>query len=200
MTINRRASFLVAIGAATSLVITGCGTDEVSLTNGNNAENTVQEDSADEATANSVAFVDGYIREKAADNDMTAVFGSIVNNTDDDLVLESFEIEGLAEGTVFELHEVADGVMRPVDGGFDVPADSEAELEPGSLHLMVMNNDEALEPGEEFTLVLRFDDGSELTVTVPVRVQPSGEEDYGDIHELGEDHGENGDEADGETS
>lgn len=193
MTINRKATFLVAIGAATSLVIAGCGTDEVSTSNGNNVENTIQEESADEATANSVAFVDGYIREKSADSDMTAVFGTIVNNTDDDLVLESFDIERLAEGTVFELHEVADGVMRPVDGGFEIPADSEAELEPGSLHLMVMNNDEALEPGEEFTLVLQFNDGSELTVTIPVRVQPSGDEDYGDLH----DHDG---EADGETS
>lgn len=198
MSLHRCTRILAATGAAAALALAGCSTDD-------GAEDAAGATEATTATATSageseeaaagVTLEDGYIKEKPADKPMTAIFGTLVNNTDADVEVTGFRVEGLAEGTVFEQHEVADGVMRKIDGGHTIPAGGSHELVPGGDHLMIMNNDEALEPGAEYTVVIELSDGSELTIDLPVRVQPSGEENYGDIeghegYEEGMDHGD----------
>lgn len=168
-----------AIAVASVLALAGCANDNGNSTNANN-QVTSPETTADEQSR-TVTLEDAYIREKAADSDMTAIFGTIVNDTDTDLNLIGFSVEGLDDSSSFELHEVVDGMMREIDGGYTIAADSEHALEPGADHLMIMNNNQDIEAGTDYSVTLIFADGTETTAIVPVRVQPSGEEDYADM-------------------
>ncbi|MEX0731048.1 MAG: copper chaperone PCu(A)C [Aquisalimonadaceae bacterium] len=51
-----------------------------------------------------------------------------------------------------------------------IPAGGEVSLEPGGYHVMLMNrNVDQLASGDSVPLMLRFDDGTEIEVTAPVR-------------------------------
>ncbi len=70
-----------------------------------------------------------------------------------------------------EIHRsfTQDGMMRmePVDR-LEIKADTNVNLEPGGLHLMMMMPKEATSPGDQITIHLELDDGSaqDLTMTV----------------------------------
>jgi copper(I)-binding protein len=70
------------------------------------------------------------------------------------------------------LHDVVeeDGVakMRSTEE-VEIPAGQRVELAPKGRHLMLMGLDAPLVAGQTFTLVLRFADSAEQTVTVTVR-------------------------------
>lgn len=72
-----------------------------------------------------------------------------------------------------ELHETYDdnGVMkmRPVPGGFEVPAKGRLELKPGGKHLMFVGLASPLEEGKEVEITLVFEKAGEMTVKAPIR-------------------------------
>lgn len=180
MKLNRTATALIASFAALTLALAGCSSDD------NTAAEVTESaiSAATEATSEmeksdaAVQLVDPYIKEKPADKSMTAVFGTLTNNTDKDIKVSSFKLEGLKESTKFEQHDTKDGKMFEVPEGLTIPANGELVLEPGSTHLMIMNNDEAMDVGAEYKLVIELSDGSSITQDVEVRVQPAGEEEY----------------------
>ncbi|MFD5867062.1 copper chaperone PCu(A)C [Corynebacterium sp. NPDC060344] len=178
MKLHRTTKALVAGSAAIALVLAGCSADDSADTTAANGSATTSADSTEAEASSAVTFEESYIKEKPADKEMTGIFGVLKNHTDEDLDLVSFRIEGLAEGTSFEQHTVTDGKMVEVEGGHSIPAGGEHEMAPGADHLMIMDNGEAMEQGEQYTLVLEFSDGSTLTQDIEVRVQPAGEEDY----------------------
>lgn len=180
--ITNRRTRVVAIAGAAALALAGCSSDDaddvVNEATSAGASATSEAKDAVDGEEQPVTLEDGYIKEKPSDKDMTAVFGTLVNHTDEDIEITDFHVEGLSDDTVYEQHEVVDGVMREIKGGHLIPANGTHELLPGGDHLMIMNNFEDLAPGAEYTLVINFNDGSELSVEIPVRVQPAGEEEY----------------------
>lgn len=100
--------------------------------------------------------------------DRGAVFFTVVNNgdTDDALVAANADIAGRTE-----LHEtiMQDGqaMMQPVDQ-INVPAGGEAVLEPGGLHVMLLDLPEPLEVGQTFPVTLTFENAGEVELTVEV--------------------------------
>ena len=58
--------------------------------------------------------------------------------------------------------------MRRVEG-LQVPAGGEVALKPGGAHLMLLELRQPLRDGDEVELVLRFGDGTERRIQVPVR-------------------------------
>ena len=178
MKLHRTTKALVAGSAAIALVLAGCSTDDSADATASSAATTTAADGSEAESSAAVTFEDAYIKEKPADKVMTGIFGVLKNNTDEDIDLTDFSIEGLPEGTRFEQHATEDGKMFKIEGGHTIPAGGEFELAPGGAHLMIMDNDEAMEQGQEFTVVFEFSDGSTLTQDVEVRVQPAGEEDY----------------------
>lgn len=177
MKLNRTATAVVAGSAALVLALTGCGSDG----NGDATATSTSSAAADasaEATAEGVTLTEAYIKEKPADKGMTGIFGILTNNTDEDIKITEFRVEGLAADTVFEQHDTADGQMFMVPEGLTIPANGTLELAPGGKHLMIMNNMEELASGDDYTLVIELSDGSTITQDIDVRVQPAGEEDY----------------------
>ena len=119
---------------------------------------------------------------KAAESGMTAVFGTLVNDAAEPVTVVS---ASCAAADRMELHETAmddsgQMVMREVDGGFVVPAGGQRELAPGSDHLMLLGIVDPIEPGEDLTITLDLDDGSQLTFSASARSFSGAEETYDD--------------------
>jgi periplasmic copper chaperone A len=71
-----------------------------------------------------------------------------------------------------ELHETIDdnGVMkmRPVPGGYEVPANGKLELKPNGKHLMFMGLSAPLKAGEELEITLTFEKAGDVTIKAPI--------------------------------
>ena len=174
---TRKINALAATVFAATFALAGCSSDGDS---GSNGDTTASETSNSEQDSSTLVLADGYCRAKAEDSDMTACFGTLKNSSEDDITVDSFTAPDL-EGASTELHEVVDGQMREKKGGFTIPAGGSQELMPGGEHLMVMNYPDPIEAGDTLNFVLSLNDGTEITTDFPVREQPSGDEDYGDL-------------------
>ena len=112
---------------------------------------------------------------KTADEGMTAAFGTVKNSADRDITITAARSDA---ASAVELHEVVDDVMRPVEGGFTVPAGGSLMLEPGGYHLMFMGIHQSIIAGDEVTVTLTLSDGSELEFTAVAKDFAGANEDY----------------------
>lgn len=197
MKLSRTTTALIAGSSALVLVLAGCSSDDVDGAANSAASASSEATSAMSMNDDTFDFEDGYIKEKAADSMMTGIFGTITNSTDADVTITSFRIEGLDADTSFEQHDTKDGKMFEVEGGLTVPAGGKLELVPGGTHLMIMNNKQAMEPGQEYKLVIEFSDGTTIDEDIEVRPQAAGEENYGEDGELENPAHMGGDDHDG---
>lgn len=157
---------LVAVTAA-ALALAGC-----SPTN----ENAAEESSGD------VTFTDGVVRAKGTDKEMTGIFGTFHNGTDEDVTVTGFTAD--VEGT-YEIHEVVDGVMQEKEGGITIPAGGSHEMAPGGDHLMILDHPAEIPAGDVVDLTIELGNGETLEVEdVAVRTMNPGDEDYGEDGEL----------------
>ncbi len=73
---------------------------------------------------------------------------------------------------IVELHNHINenGVMKMRQvSGIDVKAGGQAELRPGSYHIMLIDLQHALKEGDSIPITLGFDDGSSIRLDAPVR-------------------------------
>ena len=166
---------LAALALAAPLLLVGCsGATADSATEGAAAGSQTTE--TGEGAESTVTLTDGWA--KAGDG-MTGVFGTLDNNGDADITLES--VESPSAGMI-ELHETVtsggSSTMREVDGGFTIPAGGTFELAPGGNHIMFMDMPEALLAGDEVPLTLAFDNGSTLEISVLVKDFSGAQENY----------------------
>ena len=111
---------------------------------------------------------------------MTAVYGTITNNSGEDVVL----VGGATEvAGVVEVHEMAmiDGEMKmqELDGGLVIPAGQSVVLEPGGNHLMLMMLKDDVLAGEMIEVVFDFDGADDLTLKdVMAKPAEGGDEEY----------------------
>lgn len=123
--------------------------------------------------ADSLTITDAWA--KAADSGMTAAFGEVTNSSTSDITIV---LATSPSTSMVELHEVVDEVMRPVEGGFVIPAGETLTLEPGGYHLMFMDVIAPIVAGDEVTVTLTLDDGSELTFTAVAKDFAGANEEY----------------------
>ncbi|MFM1951393.1 MAG: hypothetical protein RJA33_187 [Actinomycetota bacterium] len=107
---------------------------------------------------------------------MTGSFMTITNNGSEDVTLEggSSPIAGIVE-----IHEVINGMMVPMEGGLVIPAGESIKLRMGGYHVMLLELTNEIKAGEETEVALRFSDGSEQTITAPVKDIAMDDEVYG---------------------
>ncbi|GAB3077088.1 copper chaperone PCu(A)C [Nocardioides zeae] len=202
----RARTALVGGAAAVALLLSACGSDSSDDATGSSADASDTSDATDgtDAEAAALSVTDPWI--KATDDDMTAMFGTIVNDTDADITVVGASSD--AAGTV-ELHEVVTGdggamVMQPKEGGFTVPAGGTHELEAGGDHVMLMDLTGPLEAGQDVTVTLELADGSTQDVTAVVKPFTGADEEYAGGMDMGDedmehgdtDHGDHGDHDD----
>lgn len=128
-----------------------------------------------EATVGDITVTDAWVRQPAEGQTTSAAYGTITNNGDTDITLVGGSVPF---GATVEIHETLmddSGTMQMQEreDGFVIAAGATFELEPGGPHMMMLDIDPADFVGEvEVTMIevtMIFDDGTELTVTAPVR-------------------------------
>jgi copper(I)-binding protein len=123
-----------------------------------------------EATEGDISVSDVWVRQPAEGQTRSAAYGVIANNGDADITLVGGTVS--IDATV-EIHETLmgdDGAMQMQEReeGFVIPAGGMFVLEPGGPHIMMLDIDPADFTGD-IDVTMIFDDGTELTVTAPVR-------------------------------
>ena len=174
-----------ALGAVLlTLALGACGSDS----SGDAASDSGSAPGSMPTQASSLAMTDPWV--KAADSGMTAAFGTLVNNGSSDIVVTAATSDITS---TMELHETVqndDGTMamQPKEGGFTIPAGGEHELAPGGDHLMIMDLDRALKPGEMVIIELTLEDGSTTEIDATVKTFPGADEEYqnGDMGDMGD--------------
>ena len=105
----------------------------------------------------------------AMDGALGAAYMEIQNSGPADKLIK-VESDGIAS---VELHtmEMKDGVMlmRPVEGGVDIPANGTQSLKPGGFHVMLIGVTKTYKPGDKLPLKLTFEKAGTLDVQAEVR-------------------------------
>jgi copper(I)-binding protein len=116
-----------------------------------------------------VVIDNAYVRGVPPGQPNSAAFMQIVNNGSTGHALVS---GGSSAAQVVELHThtMEGGMMRMRQvEKIDLPVGESVSLQPGGLHVMLIGLKQKLVPGETVDLTLNFEDGSEVTLKVPVR-------------------------------
>lgn len=120
------------------------------------------------AKVGSIEILNPWVRPAGADEN-TGAFMVIKNTGDQADKLVKAEFSG---GMMTEIHEtkMVDNVMKmaPVDG-VDIPAKGQAELKPGSFHVMVMGLMKEIKVGDKVEITLTFEKAGTVTVAAEVR-------------------------------
>ena len=114
---------------ALSFGLAACSVDEDSDKNGSQSAATTTTSSSASSTdkaSGDVSLDQGYVKSKTPDKAMTAIFGTLKNNTDKEKVLESVSSSDVKGN--FELHTVVDGKMVEQKEGFKLPANGTLEM------------------------------------------------------------------------
>ncbi|WP_062357509.1 copper chaperone PCu(A)C [Herbidospora yilanensis] len=171
---SRIASSLLALATAAALV--SCGSSGTPTAAAPVASAPAETTPAAPAAA-ALSITDPWV--KTAKEGMTAAFGTLVNNSGADITV----VSGTSPlSPMIELHEVVDKdgkmVMRPKQGGFVVPAGGSHELAPGGDHIMIMDAEQAVEPGAEIPFTLTLADGGTFEFTAIGKDFAGAKEDY----------------------
>lgn len=120
------------------------------------------------AAADAVAVHNPYVRQAPPGVQATAAFMVLQNDGGKDAkVLKADSPAALV--TEMHQHSNAGGVMkmRPV-AAIDIKAHGSATLQPGGLHLMLIDLKAPLQAGQTVPITLHFDDGSSKEVVATV--------------------------------
>lgn len=153
------AVLLIAIAGllAVALAAAACGDDDDGDDGNGDATPTP---ASEEITAGDLT-IEGPFARGALDNG--AVFFTITNNgaEDDTLISASSNVSDTTE-----LHETvtegAESAMRPVEG-IDIPAGGTTVLEPGGLHVMLLDLSQELNLEDQVEVTLAFEKAGEVT-------------------------------------
>ncbi|GIJ76149.1 hypothetical protein SAMN05443287_10647 [Micromonospora phaseoli] len=165
-------------GVVLAVSVAGCGSSDDATTAAPSPSASAP--ASPSAEAGVLGIQDPWV--KAADEGMTAAFGTLVNSSAADVTITG------ASTTVspMELHEMAmkDGkmVMQAKAGGVVIKAGSEHKLEPGGDHLMLMNLAQPVRAGDELTFTLTFADGRTQTFTAVAKPFTGAQESYAPGH------------------
>jgi copper(I)-binding protein len=170
-----------------AFALAGCSSEDEARAIDSTSTTTSASPSAAPSTpaAEQVSVEDPWVRATTdtADPSMSAAFMVLDNDSDATVTVTGARSE--VAGTV-EIHEMAvvDGqmVMRRSEGGIVLAPRQGQVLQPGGLHVMLMDLQRELAPGDEVGLTLLLDDGSEVTLDAPVKAFV---EEEGHYHEPG---------------
>ena len=125
---------------------------------------------AAQTAADAVEPVDAYVRAVPPVSQTSAAFMTLKNTGGEAHAVVAARSPA---AQIVELHTPImgdDGMhrMRDVEK-IEIPAGGEAALQPGGLHVRLINLNGPLEPGNSVDLTLVYDDGSEDTLTAPIK-------------------------------
>jgi copper(I)-binding protein len=119
--------------------------------------------------AGDIGVADAWIREAPPHAAALAGYLSLSNASAVPVTLDS--ISSADFGSI-EIHrsEMHEGMMHMrKESGLRIEAGSSLALEPGGVHLMLLDGRRALRAGDVVVLRLRFSDGEDIAIDAPVR-------------------------------
>lgn len=165
---NSYSAFSVLTAAA--LLLTGCG-------QGSTTAGPSETVSASQSTV-ALTVTDPWV--KAAEDGMSAAFGTMTNTSDKDVTIMSASTPA---SPMVELHETVMGSngtmqMQEKQGGFVIPAKGKLVLEPGANHIMLMGLTKPVKAGDDISFALKLKDGSTVTFTAQGKDFVGANENY----------------------
>lgn len=111
-----------------------------------------------------------HIRAVPAGQLNSAAFMMLKNNSAEDRLLVSAH-SNISKAVELHTHKKEGGMMRMrrVDS-IGIKAGGKTVLQPGGLHIMFIGLKHGLKAGEKVALKLKFDNGSEVELNVPVKM------------------------------
>jgi len=131
-----------------------------------------------ENPAQSVLIANAWIRSSEATakaGGMTGVFGTFTNKTDHTVTITGGNTD---ISMMVQTHEVVGGSMQMKHGGIQIPAGKSVTLEPGGLHIMLMNLAKPILAGDKVSFTFNFEGASSQTLTLTAKVSSGGDEKY----------------------
>ncbi|MEN9731192.1 MAG: hypothetical protein RL488_502 [Actinomycetota bacterium] len=129
------------------------------------------------STNNDLVITDAWVRSSEYSDHvggMTGIFAKLTNNTDHDITL----VGGSTDiAPMVQTHEVVDGMMQEKKGGIVVAAGETVTLEPGGLHIMLMDLKKPILSGDKITFTFKTDHG-EQTLELTAKASAGGDENY----------------------
>ena len=131
-------------------------------------------------SAEQLEISDSWVRssDMSVSGGMTGMFMEITNPTSGEITL----IGGSSDSGMVEIHETvmgADGMqMQEINGGIEIPAGGTVVLQPGGLHVMIMNLNSDVVAGDEVSVDLEFDGHPNVSVTATAKPSEAGDEEY----------------------
>ena len=152
----------IALSAISSVALTGCA--DSTLNSGEHSHQLTIE--------NAWVRASEYSDHKGG---MTGVFATISNGSDHDVIL----IGGSTDiADMVQTHEVVGGMMQETENGITIPAGGSVTLEPGGLHVMLINLKKPILAGDKVNFTFAVDDGSEQEFELTAKVSDGGDEEY----------------------
>lgn len=126
----------------------------------------------------SITITDPWVRSSeysATAGGMTGIFAKITNTTNHDVTLIGGETDA---AMMVQTHEVVDGMMQEKKGGIVIKAGETVTLEPGGLHVMLMNLTNPIVAGDQVKFTFKFDGADPQTFTLTAKPSSGGDETY----------------------
>jgi len=118
--------------------------------------------------ASEVVIVGGYAREMPPGVVNSAVYLTIKNTSNEDVVLVNVSSERAAQVMIHQNTLQGDMMrMRPVEQ-IEIAAHDQFDFTPGGHHLMIMGLTKPLQAGQELDLLFQFKAGQGVEIMVPV--------------------------------
>lgn len=106
---------------------------------------------------------------------MTGVFAKITNRGDKTITL----VGGSTDAAMMvQTHEVVDGQMQEKKGGIEIHVGQTVTLQPGGLHIMLMNLTKPIVVGDKIEYTFKFEGADSQTVTLTAKESEGGDETY----------------------
>jgi copper(I)-binding protein len=77
-----------------------------------------------------------------------------------------------------QVHEVVDGMMQEKKGGIVIKPGETVTLEPGGLHIMIMNITKPIVAGDRMSITIKFDGADAQTLELVAKDSAGGDEEY----------------------
>ncbi|MBK4148483.1 copper chaperone PCu(A)C [Corynebacterium macginleyi] len=184
---TKKISHLIVGVSLSALVLAGCSPDKENDSSNSEATSaapfSAETSKSTAATDKALTFEDAVVRANE-DKDMTAIFGTLVNHSDEDIEITGFSTDLDAE--MNQIHETVDGQMREKSSPLVIKAGESYELAPGGDHFMLMGMKESVMPGDSLKLTVTLAGGDEIDLgTIQARTMGAGDENYGDMEGMG---------------
>ncbi|MEN9992810.1 MAG: hypothetical protein RLY83_380 [Actinomycetota bacterium] len=127
---------------------------------------------------NHIIIKDAWVRSSeysAKAGGMTGIFGQFTNTTTETVTL----IGGTTDMSMMvQTHEVVNGMMQEKKGGIEIKPGETVTLDPGGLHIMIMDIAKPIVAGDKFEFTFQFKGADAQTITLTAKDSAGGDETY----------------------